>query len=349
MHVVLWIIGSIVAFVVAVYLLILIDALVSRPFMKSEVSFGLQTIRTEGRRRVLVVYLPGILARTHQQLPPITDYLSEGVSEDALDIMTVDYLSEVFDWKMVTNEVAEEMMAVEGNYDKIICIGASLGGRLLNPICHLLGDQISSSKLCRPIVIDAPFDRRSFAAGGDILALSLRFVPVGRALNKLRLTDRLAQPPQNKNIGNFAEFSSITDGSASTYIQYIAWVKAQAMAGLTGHFFSTERDQLVAMSTMPWYEGAFGNRPPLYIACTEQSTSWRTFQEDVTNEVDEDGDVPCRLPVNNTVKQLSTVAAWREREPMLVVWVVRSTHCGYLERPAAWSRALTSAVWQVMM
>ncbi|MBC7764417.1 hypothetical protein H7Y29_01755 [Microbacteriaceae bacterium] len=103
------------------------------------------------------------------------------------------------------------------------------------------------------------------------------------------------------------------------------------------------------MSTMPWYEGAFGTRPPLYIACTEQPTSWLTFQEDITNEVDEDGDVPCQLPVNNTVKQLSTVAAWREREPMLIVWVVRSTHCGYLERPVAWSSVLTAAIRQVMM
>ena len=258
--------------------------------------------------------------------------------------------------QQVVDEVATQIVLESrrsrdcGGYDAILIVGESLGGRLANAVVHQLNERGAGDKLVRPIIIDAPFDHRDFGAGGDVLAGILRIVPMGRLVNRLGLADRLfTQPaglPQAENIANTGDLLELSCGNALTYEQYVAWVRLSAQRGLSGHKFSVYRDQLVAMATMPWYD-TFADMPPIYLACTDKDTpEWQTeYAQPV--EAMLDGTCPLERPANATVKQLQAAYRWMRAVPGATAWdvrIIRSTHCGYAERPLAWLDALADAV-----
>jgi hypothetical protein len=343
------------AFVVLPLVVIYVDAARTRRTMISEAYFTIATLKeVEGTPRTLIVYLPGILARAKNQMVFVARFLVDGLPDRSIDLLMVDYGGDAFRPRTIATQVAIQVQWYSKNYDQIAFVGASLGGRMLNAVFHELSIDIEvMHKVSRPIIIDAPMDRRDFAAGGSPAALVLRFIPIGTLVNRLKLTDKMAQPPKDKNIGNDGDFAFFAaDPSVTSYSRYIAWVKKTSMEGLTGHDFSVWRDQLVAMATMPWYNDAFAGLPPLYIACTAEPTSWRVFdQETRQDRSDRDGNFPVQDPGNDTVKQFRATASWQRRVPTLRaggnVWVVRSTHCGFMERPVAWRNALSSAVSEV--
>ncbi len=350
MHIVLWVLGALVALIPLAYVVVLVDYTVSRWFMEpSRAEFSLEQLSEGDDDRVLIVFLPGVLMRCIRQTI-LKRMLRGAMRNNASDILWVDYAGERFDARTITAMTYNKVKEIEADYRLVVFIGASLGGRMLNLIYHdIVGNTALSNKVARPIMLDSPMNHRQFAGGGDILAPVLRFVPIGRLVNMLRLTDRMAQPPQDKNIGNAADFAAFTNGEATTYSKYIAWVKACAMDGLLGHKFSAFRDMLVAMRGMAWYDDAFASHPPLYIANADAPCSWRTFEESVLEEVvDRDGHRPVKHPHNDTVKQFEGVAAFQDRVPSMKVsgsvWVVRSTHCGFAERPVAWNNALKEAI-----
>jgi hypothetical protein len=183
-------------------------------------------------------------------------------------------------------------------------------------------------------------------------AAVLRWLPIGMLVNKLRLSDKMfTQPsglPSPENISNGFDFFHFSRGAADTYDDYVAYVRENAKVGLTGHYLSMWRDQLVCMATMPWYDDAFTDHEPLYIACSENDCRWEVFDEEVLDSGDSS---PLERPKNVTVKQFKSLGQWQVKVPALRssanVAVVRSTHCGYAERPVAWTNALTSMMARV--
>lgn len=353
-----WVFAGIVGLTVLVYVVLLIDAAANRWSMASGICYPLakRPLISGGDRRVLVVYLPGILARGGDKPEILYRALAEGLAGTTSDLFTIDYAGEAFRWQQVVDEVATQIVLESrrsrdcGGYDAILIVGESLGGRLANAVVHQLNERGAGDKLVRPIIIDAPFDHRDFGAGGNVLAGILRIVPMGRLVNRLGLADRLfTQPaglPQAENIANTGDLLELSCGNALTYEQYVAWVRLSARRGLSGHKFSVYRDQLVAMATMPWYD-TFADVPPIYLACTDKDTpEWQTeYAQPV--EAMLDGACPLERPANATVKQLQAAYRWMRAVPGATAWdvrIIRSTHCGYAERPLAWLDALADAV-----
>lgn len=352
-----WLFASILVFVAVLYCLIVADAALCKWNMIRGIKYPVnkRSLTTGDGMRVLVVYLPGILVRTADRPRVFYDALAKGLSATSADVLCVDYDGESFDAEAVADQIVTQIiLAMRRNYSseygKLLLIGESLGGRVVNLVVHLL--QTSSpevaARLVRPIIIDAPFNHRDFASGGALLATVLRYVPMGRLVNRIGLADRLfTQPaglPQAKNIANGGNIMQLSHGNALTYEQYVEWVKMCAHKGLSGHLFSVYRDQLVAIATMPWHGDAFSALPPIYLACTnaEWTSEHPVYSDPVVTM--QDGSCPLKLPANATIKQPQALLRWMEAIPGMTVRVVRSTHCGYMERPEAWRAALEDAV-----
>lgn len=351
MHVLFWVIGVPVALLALLYLLVLGDAIVGmRTMDPSSVMMSKEPLAEGPGPRVLLVYLPGILARSEDQMVILRDAFAGGLDGMSADLLRIDYTGERFRVRTTVEAVCGRLRLLEHDYDRIVFIGASLGGRLLNGVYEWIWDgDVLFAKAARPIILDAPMDRRDFAAGGSLLALALRVVPIGPLVNRLRLTDRMARPPKDHNIGNMAHFPAVSQGAARNYQEYIDWVKARSMEGLHRHRFSVWRDQIVAMSRMKWAADAFEQHPPLYISCSSEKVTRWTFVEDILPDVkDANGRTPVQYPLNDTVMQPHTVNAWRTRIPDIQHWIVASTHCGFMERPVAWQLAITAAIREVL-
>lgn len=352
-----WVFGTLLSILLVMYVVFVIDAALSRRTMRTEVSAPLlQPLSVGGGTRVLVVYLPGILARTADKPRVFYDALAAGLRGTTADLLALDYTGEAFDPSATIAQVCDRIEGVlgrpdNGRYHKLLLVGESLGGRMVNLVMDELQARGCADKLVQPVIIDAPMDYRDFAAGGDTLAMVLRYVPMGRLVNHLGLADRLfTQPaglPQAKNIANAGDMLNMSYGNALTYEQYVAWVQLCARRGLSGHRFSVYRDQLVAMTRLPWGSDVFAKRPPIYLVCTSEDTpaAWHEYTQPVSVMLD--GTCPLERPVNATIKQPEAVKRWKTVVPAMVNWdvrVVRSTHCGYMERPLAWRNALADAV-----
>jgi hypothetical protein len=339
-------IAGAIALVVA---LIWIDYLFTKSSMQTLPRLKREDVTTTGDGpKVLLIFMTGVLARSKDQLPGIIDALLSGVGDARLSIVRVDHIGERENWRTMCDATVSyvDMIMRQQDFDEVIFVGLSKGGRYLNAVYHQIIGMDWFDEVRRPIIVDAPPDHRGMGGGGNWIAPVLRFIPIGRVVNSLNLVDRFMRVlPQNKNIDNAADFAAISGGVATTYPGYIKWVRAQAMTGLSGHKASVFRDQVVNIATMPWYEDSFKNRVPLYIACTNKPTQWKTFDEPMDPEVtDAEGNLPVQWPKNDTIRQWPALSGFRKRVAKLEVWVVRSTHCGFYERPRVWSQAIEQAV-----
>ena len=90
------------------------------------------------------------------------------------------------------------------------------------------------------------------------------------------------------------------------------------------------------------------NIRPVYVACTDADVpdQWAQYEERIAPEVvDENGNIPVARPRNATVDQPKSADRWIALyEGAIDMIAVRSTHCGFMERPDAWSDTFDHAL-----
>lgn len=305
--------------------------------------------------KILIVLMPGVLMNAEKGYEPLIPAIMEAcdTARFSADLVYADYAVDQVDYHELVAQVGYkfEEFGRDAQYQMVLPIGASFSGLVVNAAYSVLGHQ-PAKLAAKPILIDSPFGA-TFPGATVVAARAMGLIrfpgTVADRLNKN--TDRFTGSmnlPKNKNIGNTADFSSITGGEATTYLDYVEWAKEKARDGLSGHKTTLFASQVGAMSNFTFTPFPSGVTP-IYLACTDADVpdDWEDFSESIDPKVtDEDGNVPVERPKNDTVAQPKAADCWIEacRNTGITVLAVRSTHCGFMERPKAWKAAMKRAI-----
>jgi hypothetical protein len=124
----------------------------------------------EGNRHdVLIVYLPGILARGDTSSQELID-----TWQRYGDVMLVSYKGNRFKSNRIAEDVALAITSQGNIYEKIVFIGSSMGGKLAQNV-YIRMNLLDRPK-CMLIAIDAPTCRADFQPPLDIVDGAARIV-----------------------------------------------------------------------------------------------------------------------------------------------------------------------------
>lgn len=135
-------------------------------------------------KRTLFVHLPGLMGDGVTQIQNVLDtFLERG------DVLAVHYDGElgkearVFDARLIVERTVLEIVwrKAQKQFDDIVFIGTSMGGKLAYQIAQLLRFQLAIRT--KALLIDAPLGRRDFQRPLDLSSPALRFLPYVPVLN----------------------------------------------------------------------------------------------------------------------------------------------------------------------
>ena len=299
---------------------------------------------------VLLVVAPGVLARAEQTaefvLPMFRSPLAAaGMSADIVYASYAD--TGITDWEALVAETSHQLAEFGKQHELVIPVGFSFGALLFNQALHA-GDQPIENVSLHPVYVDPPFGN-TFPGMNKYLSSVAGALRHQSVLNKLMgMFTGEANLPKPENVGNAADFGAVAGNpSVATYPGYIDWVGARALEGLTGHRWELFASQTHAMNShLPTRVHA--SIRPVYLACTDvDAPDWcEEFTERVNPTItDKNGNIPVERPKNDTVSQPTAVDKWLVLyEGRILVGLVRSTHCGFMERPVAWRQAFDYAL-----
>lgn len=265
------------------------------------------TTRNKGGK-VAFIAIPGILARSQDQLEPLMPVLE---SYD-LEITSFDYLDEHFNADLCVTVIAREVHANILRGKPTILFGTSLGGMLAALALERLREIVGVDTLramVSTILVDAP------SSGRDIILAP--FLPsgtgplVGKMISRLSPSEKANTGYGKRLLGSFMvppkdhEIELEQDGPTAEEI------KRLAVNGLSGHLFTVWFDQLRWMCRSQLHTYAVEGLDVTYIACVKG---------------------------NVTVRQPQATKAWRPYVSRVVE--VATPHCAYLQARGTWSKVI---------
>ena len=303
----------------------------------------------EGDASVLFLLMPGVLMRSETGFEPVISSIVDAACVSGVSA-TACYVDDVADSLDPRSAAASILDAVTGaEVDLIVPVALSFsGGELLDEL-YVQAEMRRLPFTKAPIMVDTPY-------GATTLKPARWFtkaVPIVPLPFVKKFFVDAATLPSSENIGNAADFAAVTgDPRIQTYADYLSWVAETAHDNLRGveHSPGLFRAQVSQMAT---YKGPSERFRwlvrPVYMVCTsvdDLSPTWAEYEEPVDPDVaGPDGLVPVQRPINGTVVQPQAVNRFIQAfEGNIEVLAVRSTHCGFYERPIAWSDAFTAAV-----
>lgn len=147
----------------ALLMLLPIDALGRALFLRDKTRLDFIEYSKTEDSRVLFVYYPGILAdgvKSSLKVSPV--WAQSG------DVLQVSYDGTKFSPNKVTKKVANWIGDHKGDYDTVVFIGSSMGGLLSYDTVPLIENQVADVRF---ILVDAPTKRSDFQAPLDKLSL----------------------------------------------------------------------------------------------------------------------------------------------------------------------------------
>lgn len=250
------------------------------------------------------VLLPGILARGDEQFETLIPTLS---TRGCVDVRS--YTGHSFNMERVASSVARDVDAYARQGLQVTIIGASLGGLVgYESLSKLNVGCCSNVKL---IMVDTPHGVETMRALPSPAAFVFR-VFRGAPLPNF-IGDRVLSMMRVGPKKEFVDTPQGVDGNS-----HYELVNQKALAGLSGHRFSTWWSQLVSM-----------------VAHRPQQPVCEAF--DITY-------VACLGAGNDVVAQPMSVRLWQETRPNLRVIEMEGAHCGFLQQSPRWISLFTETL-----
>ncbi len=225
----------------------------------------------------------------------------------------------------IIDQSTDEAAALISQGYSLTLFGSSYGANLLlfvlAKLRKRLGDQMVEERITVRLD-DSPMGGQTMKGLPELLrrfmirfpSASTKLDAVGGVAMKL-----MRVPPKDKNIKMPSDTTALVGRQISSQPEFNAWVKAEAIKGLTGHPFSRWYNQVAWMcrvgDTLP--TDALRNLRVVYVAC--------------------DGEY------NDTVHQPLAVEKWLKKVENLHVLTVKAPHCSYLESNDVWLKATADA------